>query len=340
MPTTTIDSLPLALQDRAREVAAEIEAELEVEREGWAPRMVAAVYRRFADAGVPLALRSRVVWASSPQAVTLIDGRTYVSREILSRGVSEAGLAFVLAHEQAHHDLGHFAGVVHWADRLDGIPGAVTVAGLLLAITRNTQRAELEADAHAFARCRRAGYDLDDVLSFFRMMERYYLDHRAFSAVWKGPFVSRAKHPPVETRVGALRDLAGGDELPIISVSRPALGAVPYRSANRPARVVAPVHRVRDRMSATIEHARMKRMRLARRARRRRVSLAVLSVLCLVLAASAAGSMIANPQAWVAAVAFSLTIAALMLGTVALGTRIPPRSGDAVGSSELPGPDS
>jgi len=81
-----------------------------------------------------------VLWSQGFSAMTLRGRWVYVARGLAER-LSEDGLAFVLAHEMAHHDLDHLT--LH-----------MTMAGVL----GWKQDMESQADRLAFTLCRTAGF--------------------------------------------------------------------------------------------------------------------------------------------------------------------------------------
>jgi predicted Zn-dependent protease len=56
-----------------------------------------------------------VLWMSAPVAFTLLGRYCYISRRFIERCASDAPVAFALAHEIGHHDLGHLRQVESWA---------------------------------------------------------------------------------------------------------------------------------------------------------------------------------------------------------------------------------
>ena len=87
-----------------------------------------------------------VLWSQSFSAMTLRGRWVYVARGLAER-LSEDGLAFVLAHEMAHHDLNHLT--VH-----------MTMAGML----GWKQDMETQADRYAFQLCAAAGFSSSGAL--------------------------------------------------------------------------------------------------------------------------------------------------------------------------------
>lgn len=106
---------------------------------------------------------------------------------MLERCPDDETVAFVIAHEIAHHDLGHldlFQGP--FARRASRI-GAGRLAVLFF---RGLQRPiysperECDADLRAIELCARAGYDGFKCLHAFHVMEMYALDMQDFDMVY------------------------------------------------------------------------------------------------------------------------------------------------------------
>jgi hypothetical protein len=107
-------------------------------------------------------------------------GRTiYVTRGLLHRAWWPEAAAMAVAHEMAHHDLGHtrvFAERLRW---LRQMPGALLLHVMQRAAGRwlNGPETESEADALGLDLCLRAGYDGRRCIELFDVMETYALDH-------------------------------------------------------------------------------------------------------------------------------------------------------------------
>jgi Zn-dependent protease with chaperone function len=80
-------------------------------------------------ARAPLApMTGEVLWASAPTAFTLPGPYVYMTRRFIDRCTSDTPVAFALAHEIGHHDLGHLQRTERWIDStLAHIPAALTV---------------------------------------------------------------------------------------------------------------------------------------------------------------------------------------------------------------------
>ena len=108
--------------------------------------------KRVALAGVA-ACPSRVHLARSPKTNAFADGsHVFLTTGLLAKVRSDDELAFVIAHEMAHNDLAHAAGL-----RAEGVPRNFTrVLGRSGRLVRETER---QADRLGIALMRDAGYD-------------------------------------------------------------------------------------------------------------------------------------------------------------------------------------
>lgn len=127
-----------------------------------------------------------VLWMSAPTAFTLPGKYCYVSRRFIEWCSSDAPVAFALAHEIGHHDLGHLKRAESW------VAGAAEHAPLRLAVLLLYQLPrwiysrdmELAADAYALELCRKAGFDARRCLECFDILSAYMLDHRDLDGVY------------------------------------------------------------------------------------------------------------------------------------------------------------
>jgi Zn-dependent protease with chaperone function len=55
-----------------------------------------------------------VLWLGAPVAFTFAGPYVYISRRLIERCASDAPVAFALAHEMGHHDLGHLDRADRW----------------------------------------------------------------------------------------------------------------------------------------------------------------------------------------------------------------------------------
>ena len=128
-----------------------------------------------------------VPWLRCFTAFTAPGRYVYFSRRLLEQCPEEETIAFVIAHEIGHHDLGHlrlFQGpfAAH-ASRLQA-------GKLAVLFFRHLQKRiyspelELDADRRAIELCVAAGYDGLKCLRLFDVLERWFLYHRDFDAVY------------------------------------------------------------------------------------------------------------------------------------------------------------
>lgn len=137
----------------------------------------------------PRRLVVELPWVTRIPAFTVAGRYVYVSRHLVDRCPHEAALAFVIAHEIAHHDLGHATTWARWtrtARRF--LPKRVALsAGLLVgAVTAATVRPEqeLEADRFALRLCVRSGYRASDCLRLFDTIEAFLLERGDIEGVF------------------------------------------------------------------------------------------------------------------------------------------------------------
>ncbi len=114
-----------------------------------------------------------VIWIEDVTAFTLPGRYVYFSRRLLQLCPAEDAVAFVLAHEMAHHRLGHLR---PW---LSEIPGAWLAGVRVRAAYRRalvSPEKEADADRWALERCVAAGYDRARCLTLFDALSRASLD--------------------------------------------------------------------------------------------------------------------------------------------------------------------
>ncbi len=157
----------------------QIEEETVVETRGWAAEIVSAAAKSL-QAARPGKEEFQVVvyWASLVTAFTLPGNHIFFSRRLLERCRSEAMVAFVIAHEISHHDLGHLDLFPSWTQRFSELRGSQFLARAARFVERRLYGPEQECDAdrNALRLCHEAGYDMEDCLAIFEILEAHYLD--------------------------------------------------------------------------------------------------------------------------------------------------------------------
>lgn len=179
-----------------------IEGEFVVERDGWAgervDRVTAALQR---DVPAAERLTTLVLWMNAWTAFTGPGRTLYVSRRLLETLPTDAAAAFVVAHELAHHQLGHVPRLA------SGWRAAPTLALAMLQRLVHTAAHERDADLRAIELCVAAGYDVDACLVTLARMEHEALDWGNVDGVIDDLESQRQRRsqPPVRRRVADIR---------------------------------------------------------------------------------------------------------------------------------------
>jgi hypothetical protein len=172
---TDADRLDAADLDFGEWLYNELIADVHREEKGWAPERVERVAARLQSDRPPEArLVPVVLWIRLFTAFTVPGRYIYVSRRLLERCADDESAAFLVAHEIAHHDLGHLS-VPDWLPEGARKRGGRIVASLYASIAHRLHGPEREcaADRHALDLCMRAGYDGVRCLELFGVLERY-----------------------------------------------------------------------------------------------------------------------------------------------------------------------
>ena len=150
--------------------------------------------------------RLRYQYHSSPNAYAVIGGDTVITDELYQLLETEAGLAFILAHEIVHHNKRH---VMHSLTRnilwtlllaLAGITGDVH-SSLYFAEMGYSRAYEKEADLLALQIVYPLYGDVpNDYLEFFTHLQRSEADNHTEVSEWI------SSHPNIENRIAYLRE--------------------------------------------------------------------------------------------------------------------------------------
>jgi Zn-dependent protease with chaperone function len=178
-----------------------IEAELVVERDGWVGERVERVMARL-QRDVPEAdrLETLVIWTDEHTAFTALGRTIYFSRRLFERMRDDDAAAFVMAHEIAHHRLGHLPDMRSWWGLL---PLRIAIARLRHTICGPED--EHEADLLAIELCMDAGYDVERCLDALDILAQVSLDYGDVDNVLGGETATRSSHPPLVHRIEAAR---------------------------------------------------------------------------------------------------------------------------------------
>jgi hypothetical protein len=159
------------------------------ERNGWAVERVQRVADRLqVGRDIFARLYVEVPWLAVRTAFTLPGRYIYFGRGLLEYCPDDETAAFVIAHEIAHHDLGHMSLFPHWMGLLVRKWGGLTVVFAMEGVERRLYGPEREsaADRHAITLCHRAGYDVNRCLFVFHILEQLALDV-GDAAIVQGP---------------------------------------------------------------------------------------------------------------------------------------------------------
>jgi predicted Zn-dependent protease len=160
-----------------------------VETTGWAAEKVTRIAKRLqADVEEEKRLRVEVPWIEEFTAFTAPGQYMYVSRRLLELCRTDEAVAFLIAHEVAHHRLGHLDIFPDWLAELPGSQMAVLMAVLYRSIEARLYgpENEVKADLVGIDLCVKAGYEPKKCLEIFDVLEKFALDMRDLDMVF-GP---------------------------------------------------------------------------------------------------------------------------------------------------------
>lgn len=183
----------------------EIERELVVEREGWAAeraqRVTTALQR---DVPIEHRLETLVIWSDAYNAFTMPGRTVYFSRRLFELIPDDDAAAFVIAHELAHHRLGHVPERT-WSGLRLTLTFAIRLFHRLIA----RQEYERQADLLAIEMCVDAGYDVERCLRALELTDQVALDDGdldgSLGPETDVPEILRAAHLPAQHRIAAVR---------------------------------------------------------------------------------------------------------------------------------------
>jgi predicted Zn-dependent protease len=166
----------------------EIAANVHIEQHGFMPdRVREAAERLQRDRRPDERYVAIVPWLDAFNAFTAPGKYVYFGRRLLERCPHEDAAAFVIAHEIAHHDLGHlevFAG--QFSRHATRLTAGVLIVLFFRMLQKRIYSPEWEpaVDRRAIDLCLEAGYDPGKCLYLFHILELIYLDYGDFGAVY------------------------------------------------------------------------------------------------------------------------------------------------------------
>ncbi len=160
-------------------ILAALKENVVIETADWAVDRVARVSERLhAARGLDNRFEIVVPWIDEFTAFTAPGRHIFVSRKMFQVCDSDDMLAMIVAHEMAHHDLGHIRVFPDWLRQATH----VDIKFLILALYRVVEmriyltEQECEADIHGLELCLTAGYDGEDCVRLFNVLEKISLD--------------------------------------------------------------------------------------------------------------------------------------------------------------------
>ena len=170
----------------------ELHEAVSFETEAWALERARRVQDRL-QAGRPDSHRLivEIPWMEVVTAFTAPGRYIYFTRSLYQLCGTDAEVAMVIAHEIAHHDLGHMNLFSRWAPKAIHFPGAALFVYAFLTLERHLYgpQKECDADRHGLDLCIQAGYSARECLELFDVLEQYAMDMEDPDAVY-GPDLS------------------------------------------------------------------------------------------------------------------------------------------------------
>lgn len=156
-----------------------------VDNNGWTVESVERVGKRLEKSlelhwGYRKKFQISVYWSQLVSGFTVPGKHIFISRRLLERCRTDEMIAFVLAHEMAHHHLGHFK-TFEKIDRkyLNNHPAWICAAQVrFFEKLFFGPRLECDADLRALEICSAAGYDTEECLMLLKMLEQHFVDLR------------------------------------------------------------------------------------------------------------------------------------------------------------------
>ena len=172
------------------------------ETEAWATERVQRIGQRLnkvrrdcpVRGACPNDLRTEILWIGAMNAFAVPGDYIYITRELLQQGDDDEPFALVLAHEMAHHDLGHMRVLLGPLASLRH-SSAFLLGAFLKGVAKRLISPENEAaaDSYALDLCIAAGFEGKRCLELFTIFEAYMVDHRDLDGVF-GTDESLAEH--------------------------------------------------------------------------------------------------------------------------------------------------
>jgi predicted Zn-dependent protease len=142
-----------------------------------------------------------VVWTDEHTAFTAPGRTIYISRRLLERLADDDATAFVVAHEIAHHQLGHLPEPLTALRHVPLHAALRILRGLVVRPER-----EREADLVGIQSCVDAGYDPDRCVAALAHLSNVLYDYGDVDGVLGSERGEVRIHPPMAARIAAVRE--------------------------------------------------------------------------------------------------------------------------------------
>jgi hypothetical protein len=150
-----------------------------IEKSDWAHEKINRVMKKFESTEMISAEFNIIIpWLDQFSAFTAPGSYIFISRKLFELCRTDEILAFLIAHEMAHHELGHFSIFPNWFRNISSF----NIQMLLMAPYRAFESRifgpenECDADRRALENCIKAGFDSNLCLELFDVLEKYALD--------------------------------------------------------------------------------------------------------------------------------------------------------------------
>ncbi len=160
-----------------------------IEKSDWALKKVTRVMTKLESINTNIPPYKIVIpWLDQFSAFTAPGPYIFISRKLFELCRTDEILALIIAHEMAHHELGHFSVFPTWFKNITSF----NVQMLLMAPYRAFESRifgpenECDADKRAIENCIKAGFNPILCLELFDVLEKYALDVHDLDMVY-GP---------------------------------------------------------------------------------------------------------------------------------------------------------
>jgi Zn-dependent protease with chaperone function len=127
-----------------------------------------------------------IPWLEEFTAFTLTGRYIYIARRLYQICSNDEEVAFIVAHEMAHHDLGHLDAFDGWISGVKLLPGGKLFGAVLKGLANRVYSVEQECDADLYALelCAKSGYRPESCVRLFDLLEEHVLNMGGLDAVY------------------------------------------------------------------------------------------------------------------------------------------------------------